>query len=197
MTSRLTILFLVFAATALPALGQEHSRHASPHAGQESRRIKALSEAEVADLLAGRGAGFAKAAELNGVPGPAHVLEMAGAIGLTAEQTQAMRALHARMESEARALGHGLVALETELNDAFASGAVTPESLRSMLARLATTQGELRFVHLAAHLEAAGILTRTQVLAYNRLRGYDVGPCAAVPEGHDATQWKRHNGCAG
>lgn len=47
------------------------------------------------------------------------------------------------------------------------------------------------------NLEAAGILTRTQVLAYNRLRGYAADPCAAVPEGHDAALWKRHNGCPG
>jgi hypothetical protein len=197
MRSRLTILVLVLAGMALPALGQEHSRHVSPYAGEESRRIKSLSEAEVADLLAGRGAGFAKAAELNGVPGPAHILEMGEAIGVTADQEQAVREVHARMEAEAKALGARLVALEAELNDAFAAGGITADGLRSMLAGLSAVRGELRYVHLAAHLDAAAILTAAQVGAYNRLRGYAADPCAAVPEGHDAALWRRHNGCPG
>ncbi|MGH7485986.1 MAG: hypothetical protein ACREMY_10365, partial [bacterium] len=48
---------------------------ATPYAGQQSREIKALSQEEAAGLLAGKGMGFAKAAELNGFAGPAHVLE--------------------------------------------------------------------------------------------------------------------------
>ena len=45
----------------------------SPYAGMQTRRIKALSEQQVADLKAGRGMGLALAAELNGYPGPAHL----------------------------------------------------------------------------------------------------------------------------
>jgi hypothetical protein len=37
-------------------------------------------------LLSGQGSGFAKPAELNGYPGPAHVLELAGPLGLDAPQ---------------------------------------------------------------------------------------------------------------
>ena len=39
--------------------------------------IKALSDHEVSALLDGHGSGFAKAAELNGYPGPTHVLDLA------------------------------------------------------------------------------------------------------------------------
>ena len=39
-----------------------------PYAGQEQRSIKSLSEQEVSGLLSGAGAGFARAAELNGYP---------------------------------------------------------------------------------------------------------------------------------
>jgi hypothetical protein len=46
----------------------------TPYAGMQTRPIKALSEQQVADLQAGRGMGLALAAELNGYPGPAHVL---------------------------------------------------------------------------------------------------------------------------
>ena len=43
----------------------------------QTRSIKALSDQQIADLGAGRGMGLALAAELNGYPGPSHVLELA------------------------------------------------------------------------------------------------------------------------
>ena len=55
----------------------------SPYAGMQARSIKALSEQQIADLKAGRGMGLALAAELNGYPGPAHVLEVADQLGLS------------------------------------------------------------------------------------------------------------------
>ena len=58
----------------------------SPYMGQESREIKALSPQEISDYLLGRGMGLAKAAELNGYPGPAHVLELAVQLEITSEQ---------------------------------------------------------------------------------------------------------------
>ena len=51
-----------------------------PYAGEQQRAIKSLSEKDIADLQAGQGMGLAKAAELNGYPGPAHVLEHADAL---------------------------------------------------------------------------------------------------------------------
>jgi hypothetical protein len=60
----------VFFLFALPASSAE----VSPNSGQESQEIKALSESEIADLLAGKGMGWCQAAELNGYPGPKHVL---------------------------------------------------------------------------------------------------------------------------
>jgi hypothetical protein len=53
----------------------------------QRREIKALSETEVSGYLDGRGMGFAKAGELNGYPGPAHLLELADKLRLTSEQT--------------------------------------------------------------------------------------------------------------
>ena len=55
------------------AVAQSHR----PYAGLEVRSIKALPEQQIADLRAGRGMGLALAAELNGYPGPMHVLELA------------------------------------------------------------------------------------------------------------------------
>ena len=70
---------IYFAATVLAfstaALAQ------SPYSGMQSRPIKALSEQQIADLRAGRGMGLALPAELNGYPGPVHVLELADKLG--------------------------------------------------------------------------------------------------------------------
>lgn len=46
----------------------------TPYAGMQSRQIKSLSDRQIADLRAGRGMGFP--VELNGYPGPSHVLEV-------------------------------------------------------------------------------------------------------------------------
>jgi hypothetical protein len=58
----------------------------SPYAGMQTRPVKALSEQQVSDLRAGRGMGLALAAELNGYPGPMHVLELADRLDLSADQ---------------------------------------------------------------------------------------------------------------
>ena len=47
-----------------------------PYAGQETRVISSLSPEDQRALRAGEGGGLAKPAELNGYPGPAHVLEL-------------------------------------------------------------------------------------------------------------------------
>ena len=72
-THRRTILAALAASSlALPALAADTP--ASPYAGQQGRSIKALSDEDIAALRKGEGRGMAKAAELNGYPGPAHVL---------------------------------------------------------------------------------------------------------------------------
>ena len=57
-----------------------------PYAGMQTRPIKALSDQQIADLRAGRGMGLALAAELNGYPGPSHVLELADRLELSTDQ---------------------------------------------------------------------------------------------------------------
>jgi hypothetical protein len=65
----------------------------SPYAGMQTRAIKALSDQQIADLRAGRGMGMALPAELNGYPGPAHVLELADKLELTPDQRASVQAL--------------------------------------------------------------------------------------------------------
>ena len=59
---------------------------AGPYAGMQQRAIKAMAPERVADILAGRGAGYALSAELNGYPGPRHVIDLAGELALAPEQ---------------------------------------------------------------------------------------------------------------
>src|SRR5690606_32619422 len=99
-------------------------RAESPYEGEEGRQIKALSAEQAADLLDGRGMGFALAAELNGYPGPLHVLELAKELSLTDKQRGQTQALFARMREAARAIGREIVDAEAALDRRFATGDV-------------------------------------------------------------------------
>ena len=169
--------------------------HESEYAGQEDRRIKSLSAEDIAELETGGGWGLAKAGELNGVPGPAHLLEMKTEIGLSEEQVASIETLYAEMKVEAIALGKEIIALETELNDAFADGSIDQASLESWVNDISDRLARLRIVHLSTHLKTPAILSAAQIAKYNELRGYATDPCDSVPEGHDPEQWRSHNGC--
>ena len=77
---------LLLAATFIVSCNVASAQSSQPYAGLEHRPIKALSQQQVDDLRAGRGMGLALAAELNGYPGPSHVLELGDRIDLTADQ---------------------------------------------------------------------------------------------------------------
>jgi Spy/CpxP family protein refolding chaperone len=165
--SRLCVVALL--AFALAAAAQEPT---SPCRGEELREIKALSPQEIDALLAGEGMGFAKAAELNGYPGPAHVLALAEELELEESQLAATREIERKMRSAAVAAGRELVAAERELNRLFATRTVTSESLQAALENIAALRAELRSIHLEAHLEQAALLTPAQIRRYTELRGY-------------------------
>ncbi len=101
---RFALLALLLAATPVAADTAHQGQH-SPYSGQEARDIKALSPDEIADLNAGRGMGLALAAELNGYPGPRHVLDLAQELQLTAEQRRQTGDLFDAMRMETSALG--------------------------------------------------------------------------------------------
>ena len=116
----------------------------SPYAGMENRGLKTLSEQQIEDLRGGRGMGMALAAELNGYPGPAHVLELASALDLSEAQRGRTQALFEEMQKTAMPLGNEVLAKETELDQAFASGRIDDASLHKILADIGRLQGELR-----------------------------------------------------
>ncbi len=144
----------------------------TPYAGMQARPVKALSEQQVSDLSAGRGMGLALAAEMNGYPGPSHVLELADKLELSSDQRSRVQGLFSSMKAEAQPLGMKLIAQETDLDKLFASRAITSDSLKASTAAIAATQGELRETHLKYHLTTAAILTPAQMQRYAELRGY-------------------------
>ncbi len=145
----------------------------TPYAGMQTRPIKALSEQQIADLGAGRGMGLALAAELNGYPGPAHVLELADKLELSTNQRTRVQGLFDSMKAEAIPLGSRLIAQEADLERQFANRTVTPETLKVSTAAIAETQGALRDTHLKYHLLTGEILTPHQMMRYAELRGYE------------------------
>lgn len=173
----------------------KHS-HTSTYAGEESRSIKSLSSDDIAELKRGGGWGLAKAAELNGVPGPVHLLELQDEISLTDSQIAAINSLHKQMKAQAIEQGLELIALEQRLEMHFQNRTITDSILRSLLKEIADARQNLRYIHLVAHLKTPEILSEEQVHKYNKLRGYaDADPCNNVPKGHNATLWRKHNGC--
>jgi Spy/CpxP family protein refolding chaperone len=144
----------------------------TPYAGMQERTIKALSDRQIADLQTGRGMGLALAAELNGYPGPAHVLELADKLDLTPDQRVKVQGLFDSMKAEALPLGARLIEQEAMLDRQFAMHTVTPTSLKRATAEVASTQGTLRATHLKYHLSTADVLTPSQMQGYAELRGY-------------------------
>lgn len=168
----------------------------SKYAGQEKRIIKSLSDDDIQQLKKGKGWGLAKAAELNGMPGPSHVLQMKDKISLSKEQETKIQALLDNMKLKAIPLGNKLIQLEKNLNSSFANKTITNEKLNKQLDAISNVHKELRYVHLVTHLMTPSILTPRQIEQYNQLRGYhSADPCKHIPTGHDADMWKKHNGC--
>lgn len=194
-----SVIFLGFTIFAFAAVAQGHQHHSggpsSPYAGQEKRSIKSLSDEDIAELQRGGGWGLAKAAEMNGVPGPAHLLEMKMEIGLDADQIGKLEAIFKDMQQKAIAEGKRLIEREKAMEDAFRAGPVSDEALKKLIADIEASRGALRYIHLSAHLTSPPLLTPRQIERYNQLRGYGGDPCASVPAGHDPRMWRLHNGC--
>jgi Spy/CpxP family protein refolding chaperone len=170
---------LALAIVPLSAAAQEHR---SPCANEQTRAIKALSADEVRTYAAGEGMGLAKAAELNGYPGPLHVLELAQQLRLTeAERTKAEQ-VRAAMLNDATRLGKLIVEKERELDQSFGEKKIDEGRLQSLVGEISRLQGELRVAHLRAHLEMMRVLKPEQVKRYAELRGYE-NP-VTQPKGH-------------
>jgi Spy/CpxP family protein refolding chaperone len=172
------LLILWFSPVAVIAQSghDQHTGHgqeaAAGYGALMERQVKALSDEEVRALLGGEGAGFALTAELNGIPGPLHILELAEPLELTPEQRSAIEEIFGAMRAETTRLGEALVELERTLDRRFVHRHIDPEVIRDLTGRIGALQGEIRAVHLIAHLEVDPLLTDEQQARYQALRGY-------------------------
>jgi Spy/CpxP family protein refolding chaperone len=159
-------------AAAAAVLYLLYSDSASPYAGLETREIAALSAEDVEGLREGNGMGYALTAELNGYPGPRHVLDLADKLELTPEQKQKTEELFAAMKSETMPLGERVIEAERKLNELFTSRKANAQQIGELTAKAALVEGELRAAHLKYHLNMMDVLTPDQVSKYVSLRGY-------------------------
>jgi hypothetical protein len=177
MNGRLPLLALATCLLASPSSAAKMP--ASPYAGQQTRSIKALSDEDIGALRKGEGMGLAKAAELNGYPGPAHVRTLGKQLRLSDDQFREITAIFDRMSAAAKTLGAEMIDRERELDELFVTGEITPDRLVSETTAIGELSGRLRAVHLAAHLETRALLQPEQLALYRQLRGY------GESKGHD------------
>ncbi|HRF07457.1 MAG TPA: periplasmic heavy metal sensor [Xanthobacteraceae bacterium] len=169
------VRFLLISFALLIGVAPSSAQHVSPYADLQARPIKALSAQQIADLRAGRGMGLALAAELNGYPGPLHVIELAAQLELSTAQRQRMETLFAEMKAEASALGETLINDEAALDRLFARREINADALVAATNKIGATQAALRASHLKYHLATVDVLRPEQVKKYAELRGYNAG----------------------
>lgn len=166
-----SVAAIILCASSAACAFAADPRHGT-YAGQQDRAISSLSAGDVKAIEAGQGWGLARPAELNGYPGPLHVLELASELRLTKAQRDQVQAVFDRMQAAAMAQGRAFLTNEAQVDALFRSGRAEPEALRAALRQAALSKAALREIHLAAHLATTPLLTPRQRHLYARLRGY-------------------------
>jgi len=175
----LAVLWAATAGGGTPAASHGGHLAGSPAAGtpyagryDSASAIRSLTPEEIVQIERGEGAGFALPAELNGVPGPRHVLDMAHDLGLSHEQRARVQTISDDMGEAVIVAGQRYLSVAQTLEEDFRAGTLTEADLPGRVAEVARLEGELATAHLLAHLQTAQVLTSTQIADYTRLRGY-------------------------
>jgi hypothetical protein len=77
--------------------------------------------------------------------------------------------IYQNMSNKAKGIGAAIIAIEHDMNRVFANKTITEEYLNLMLDKSARLYGQVRFVHLSAHLDTLQMLTMAQVQRYNKM----------------------------
>jgi len=177
----LAVLWAATAGEGTPAASHGGHLAVSPAAGttyagryDPASAIRSLTPEEIAQIERGEGAGFALPAELNGVPGPRHVLDLAHELGLSHQQETRVQAVYDQMRAAVIPAGRLYLDALQAVEEDFRTGMVTEAGLPDRVAKVKHAEAELVAAHLVAHLKTAEILTPDQISAYNRLRGYEL-----------------------
>jgi hypothetical protein len=183
------LFFILTSASLASCAGQSPAtaltpQPTSPYIDLLDSPIRGLSAEEISDLETGAGAGFARSAELNGYPGPRHILDLKSELELNEDQLIQVQALYDEMNGEARQLGAEILQMESDLELAFRDQTIDEDSLDKKVAALADKYGELRLLHLRTHLKAIDLLTSHQLVLYNQLRGYTEAHPSGIEHEH-------------
>ncbi len=176
----LAALMTACGGQSTPSVEQNVTPTPSPYRELLDSELRGMDDKTIEDYLTGKGLGLALPAELNGYPGPRHVMDLASDLELTSEQEADIQALFAKMEPQAIALGEEILAAEAALEEAFRTKTIDETGLAAQLQAIAALDAQLRFVHLSTHLATIKILSPHQVTRYNALRGYE-----EMPANHD------------
>lgn len=183
---RVIWLLILVILIPMPSLAQS-AKHS--YAGHEQREIKALSADEVQAYLSGHGMGLAKTAELNHYPGPRHVLDLSVQLRLSQQQITETQTIYDKMHAEAVRVGKQIVEQEKKLDSLFATGEIDQKQLIAIVNDIARLQGELRMIHLQAHLDMKHLLSATQIARYDEVRGNGQSGGTGIHQQH---QYRQH-----
>ena len=181
-------MLLLIAATCLAA--NALARDEAPGTGAQESAIRSLTERDVQGLQNGRGMGMGRVAELNGYPGPRHVLELANELELSHEQIEATQLIFAEMRIAAVATGAEIIEAESRLDQLFAAHEADPASVQTALTQIGVMRARLRFVHIEAHMKMRELLTNEQIDAYDLHRADTHGQM----QGHGNGQHRQQAG---
>lgn len=179
-----TLLFLAAAFISTSALAQEPDQAPST----QDDTVRSLTERDLQGLQNGRGMGAGRVAELNGYPGPRHVLELANELELSDEQIEQTQLAFAAMRSAAVASGAEIIEAEQSLDALFAAHEADAASVQTALTQIGVMRARLRYVHIEAHMKMREILTDEQIEAYGRLRGEAHGQMRGQGQRHGQGQ---------
>lgn len=128
----------------------------SIYSGQQNREIKSLSEQDINALKSGSGWNLAKPAELNGIPGPAHLLELKEELKLSVSQLEKIQAIWSEMNKSAKRYGQYYLETEEKIERFFRDQHNRKQDivlLQQLLTESSQYLTKLRETHLSAHLK--------------------------------------------
>ena len=169
---RMLILIFTMSIVGILAVAQEPTDTPLGYESLLYTEIRGISEDDIEGYRAGAGLGFALPAELNGYPGPRHILDFSDELKLNSDQLEEIQGLYDEMLPQAIDLGEQILQAEAELELAFREETITPEYLETQLDFIEGLRSGLRYVHLSTHLSTITILTTHQIQQNNVLRGY-------------------------
>ena len=100
------------------------------------------------------------------------MLPLAEKPGLSAEQTRKTAEPKDAVTMQARRIGELIVTSERELDALFSTGRADKKSVAAIINAIGRLQGQLRFVHLKAHLDESKLLSSEQIALYAQLSGH-------------------------